>query len=97
MSLAADAPMRNEGPFTPPSLEGTVVLPSNVGGAHWGGVAVDPARQIAVVPVNHLVAMVQLIPLDRYDTTGGAPERVATRRPVHAHARHAIRDAAAHR
>ena len=60
--------MRNEGPFTPPSLEGTVVLPSNVGGAHWGGVAVDTARQIAVVPVNHLVALVQLIPLDRFDT-----------------------------
>ena len=60
--------MRNEGPFTPPSLEGTVALPSNVGGAHWGGVAVDTARQIAVVPVNHLVAIVQLIPLDRFDT-----------------------------
>jgi quinoprotein glucose dehydrogenase len=60
--------LRNDGPFTPPSLEGTVVLPSNVGGAHWGGVAVDAARQIAVVPVNHLVALVQLIPVDRFDT-----------------------------
>jgi quinoprotein glucose dehydrogenase len=60
--------MRNEGPFTPPSVEGTVVLPSNVGGAHWGGTAVDTARQIVVVPVNRLVAMVQLIPLDRFDT-----------------------------
>ncbi|MEO7084545.1 MAG: pyrroloquinoline quinone-dependent dehydrogenase [Gemmatimonadaceae bacterium] len=60
--------LRNEGPFTPPSLEGTVVLPSNVGGAHWGGLAFDPARQIAVVPVNRLVAFVQLIPLDRMDT-----------------------------
>lgn len=60
--------MRNEGPFTPPSLEGTVALPSNVGGAHWGGLAVDTERQIAVVPVNHLVAMVQLIPVDQFDT-----------------------------
>ena len=48
--------------FTPPSLEGTLVLPSNVGGAHWGGLAFDPLRQIAVVPVNRLAAMVQLIP-----------------------------------
>jgi quinoprotein glucose dehydrogenase len=54
--------LRNEGIFTPPSLQGTVVLPSNIGGAHWGGVAFDPARQIAVVPVNTLAAMVQLIP-----------------------------------
>jgi quinoprotein glucose dehydrogenase len=56
--------LRNEGIFTPPSLEGTLVLPSNVGGAHWGGLAFDPARQIAVVPVNRLAAMVQLIPAD---------------------------------
>lgn len=54
--------LRNEGIFTPPSLEGTLVLPSNIGGAHWGGVAFDPGRQIAVVPVNRLAAMAQLIP-----------------------------------
>lgn len=60
--------LRYEGVFTPPSLEGTLQIPSNVGGAHWGGVAVDTARQIAVVPVNHLVAMVQLIPIDKFDT-----------------------------
>ena len=62
--LAAIAPLRNEGIFTPPSLEGTLVMPSNIGGAHWGGVAIDPARQLAVVPVNRLVAMVQLIPAE---------------------------------
>jgi len=56
-------PLRNEGPFTPPGLEGTLVLPGNVGGAAWGGVAFDPARQLAVIPVNTLAAMVQLIPL----------------------------------
>jgi quinoprotein glucose dehydrogenase len=56
-------PLRNEGPFTPPSLQGTLVLPGNVGGAAWGGVAFDPARQLAIVPVNTLAAMVQLIPL----------------------------------
>jgi quinoprotein glucose dehydrogenase len=54
--------LRNEGIFTPPSLEGTIVMPSNIGGAHWGGLAFDPSRQIAVVPVNRLGAMVQLIP-----------------------------------
>ncbi len=54
--------LRNEGIFTPPSLEGTLVIPSNIGGAHWGGLTFDPERQIAVVPVNTLAAMVQLIP-----------------------------------
>jgi quinoprotein glucose dehydrogenase len=58
--------LRNEGIFTPPSLEGTLVLPSNIGGAHWGGLAVDPGRQLAVVPVNRIIAEVQLIPREEY-------------------------------
>jgi len=53
--------LRNEGIFTPPSLEGTIVVPSNIGGAHWGGLAFDPVRQLAIVPVNRLAAAVQLI------------------------------------
>jgi len=58
--------LRNEGIFTPPSVRGSFVMPSNIGGAHWGGVAVDPVRQIAVVPVNRIAAVVQLIPRDRF-------------------------------
>ena len=60
--------LRNEGIFTPPSFEGTLVLPSNIGGAHWGGLTFDPSRQIAVVPVNRLAAMVQLIKADSANT-----------------------------
>lgn len=59
--------LRQEGIFTPPSTRGTLVMPSNVGGAHWGGVAVDANRAIAVVPVNRLAAIVQLIPAEQYD------------------------------
>ena len=58
---------RNEGIFTPPSLEGTIALPSNIGGAQWGGVAFDPVRQLAVVPVNRLAAIAQLIPIANVD------------------------------
>jgi quinoprotein glucose dehydrogenase len=61
------ASLRNDGVFTPPSLEGTLVTPSNIGGAHWGGLAFDSTRQIAVVAVNRVAAMVQLIPVDRYN------------------------------
>ncbi len=60
--------LRNEGVFTPPDLGGTLVIPSNVGGAHWGGVAFDSNRSIAVVTVNRLASMVQLIPVDQHDT-----------------------------
>jgi quinoprotein glucose dehydrogenase len=66
--LAQIRPLRNEGPFTPPSFEGTLQRPSNVGGAHWGGLAYDPVHHIAVVPVNTIAAFVQLIPVDQADT-----------------------------
>src|SRR5207244_3856577 len=64
---AAIDSLRNEGIFTPPSIRGTLAMPSNIGGAHWGGVAVDPVRQIAVVPVNRIAAVVQLIPRETFD------------------------------
>jgi quinoprotein glucose dehydrogenase len=64
---AAIANLRNERIFTPPAVRGTLVLPSNIGGAHWGGVAVDPERQIAVIPVNRIAAVVQLIPREGFD------------------------------
>lgn len=56
--------LRDEGPFTPPGLQGTLVLPSNVGGAHWGGVAFDPERQLAIVPTNRIAAVITLLPRD---------------------------------
>jgi quinoprotein glucose dehydrogenase len=65
--------LRSEGIFTPPSLEGTLIVPSNIGGAHWGGVAYDPERQIAVVPVNRVAAVAQLIPRERYDRASAEP------------------------
>ena len=71
--------LRNEGPFTPPSLEGSLALPGNIGGAHWGGVAFDPSAQIAVVPVNTAAAIVKLIPRAHFDSLrrGGTGNRIA--------------------
>jgi quinoprotein glucose dehydrogenase len=59
--------LRNEGPFTPPSERGTLVYPSSIGGAHWGGVTFDPVRQIAVVPTNRIPIEVRLIPRASFD------------------------------
>jgi glucose dehydrogenase len=33
---------RNEGLYTPPSLQGTISMPGHNGGTNWGGSAVDP-------------------------------------------------------
>jgi len=68
------AGLRNEGIFTPPSLEGTLVMPSNIGGAHWGGVAADTQSGIVVVPVNRIAAVVQLIPSKGFDLAAARQE-----------------------
>ncbi len=40
--------------FTPPSLQGTLVYPSNVGGVNWGSAAFDPQRHLLFVDTNRL-------------------------------------------
>ncbi|MET4234501.1 quinoprotein glucose dehydrogenase [Bradyrhizobium sp. LA6.10] len=40
--------LRYEGPFTPPSEQGTLVFPGDFGMFEWGGIAIDPKRQIAI-------------------------------------------------
>jgi quinoprotein glucose dehydrogenase len=56
------ATLRNEGIYTPPAAEGTLVVPGNAGGINWGGVAVDEARQRLVVNVQDLPWAVWLLP-----------------------------------
>jgi len=58
---------RSEGIFTPPSLQGTAVVPGNVGGVNWGSAAYDPQRHLMIVNTNRLVAWVKLIPRDKFD------------------------------
>jgi quinoprotein glucose dehydrogenase len=53
----------NHGPiYTPPSLKGTVLLPSAAGGPNWGGGAYDPKTHIMVVPTNRVPMIVTLVP-----------------------------------
>jgi quinoprotein glucose dehydrogenase len=59
------ASLRYEGTFTPPSLQGTMVAPSNAGGVHWGGVSYDPQRHLLVTNINRLVAVIRLIPREK--------------------------------
>jgi quinoprotein glucose dehydrogenase len=47
--------------FTPPSLQGTMVFPSNVGGVNWGSAAYDPQRHLLFMDANRLPIFVKLI------------------------------------
>ena len=62
----AMAKLRNEGFYTPPSLQGTLVFPGNAGGVNWGSVAVDSERGVLYANTNRLAGMVRLIPRGEY-------------------------------
>jgi quinoprotein glucose dehydrogenase len=71
--------LRNEGVFTPPSLQGSLHVPGNIGGLHWGGMAWDPLRRLLIAPVNHYPAIIRLIPKARFEEARKAhPERETT-------------------
>jgi quinoprotein glucose dehydrogenase len=53
--------LRSEGIYTPPSLQGTIMLPAYSGGINWGGVSFHQSKQLAIVRVTEIAAVVQLI------------------------------------
>ena len=58
--------MRYEGIYTPPTDEGLGMLlfPGTIGGMNWGGVAVDPDRQVVVTNHSRLPNQVLLVARD---------------------------------
>lgn len=56
------AALRNEGLFTPPSLQGTLVYPGDVGGMNWSGVSFDRKHGLLITNTNRLPRAVTLIP-----------------------------------
>lgn len=53
---------RNDGLYTPPSTQGTLVFPFTGGGVNWGGAAFDPVNQILYANTSRAVHVVTLIP-----------------------------------
>ncbi len=53
--------------FTPPSLQGTLVFPSNVGGVNWGSAAYDPRSHLLFMDTNRLPIFVKLIPRTEFE------------------------------
>jgi quinoprotein glucose dehydrogenase len=62
------AKYRYEGPFTPPSFEGTIMAPGNVGGIHWGGMCYDPASGMLYTNINRVAAVIRMIPRNQVDS-----------------------------
>ncbi|WP_170228139.1 pyrroloquinoline quinone-dependent dehydrogenase [Denitratisoma oestradiolicum] len=65
---------RHEGLFTPPSLQGTVNYPSNLGASNWGSVAIDPRRGILIANTNRIASVVTMIPREEMNRRIAAGE-----------------------
>lgn len=70
--------LRYDGPFTPPSQQGTLVFPGNFGVMDWGGIAIDPVRKILFAHPNYMAFVDRLIPQQpaarRFDPQVGPKE-----------------------
>jgi quinoprotein glucose dehydrogenase len=53
--------LRNDGPFAPPSLEGTIVFPGFDGAGEWGGQAFDPETGLYYVNSNEMAWVLRLV------------------------------------
>ena len=58
--------LRDDGLFTPPSLQGSLSEPGNVGGMNWSGYAFDPQNSLLLVNTNNLPAEMGVVPADKY-------------------------------
>jgi quinoprotein glucose dehydrogenase len=59
--------LRYDGPFTPPSLKGTLTFPATVGGVEWGGGAVDPATNTYIVNNSYVTQIYRLLTRKQYE------------------------------
>jgi quinoprotein glucose dehydrogenase len=70
------AAQRNDGIYTPPTIEGSLLVPTNGGGNNWGSPAIDPQNKIMVVVTWRMPATVRLIP--RADCEGVMQAQIGT-------------------
>jgi quinoprotein glucose dehydrogenase len=66
--------LRSEGVFTPPSIEGSLMFPSNAGGMNWSGMSLDPVRGLLITNTNRIAFEVRLIPRDEYNQLRGTKD-----------------------
>jgi quinoprotein glucose dehydrogenase len=54
--------LRNDGLYTPPSTQGTLIFPMTGGGVNWGSAAFDPVHQILYANTSYAIHIVKLMP-----------------------------------
>lgn len=71
--------LRYEGMYTPPSVRGSILFPSALGGGNWGGAAYDPATNSLILKAENLATVLRVIPKKDSAEDQQAPKDYLTR------------------
>lgn len=63
----AIAAARHEGLYTPPSEQGTILFPLTGGGVNWGGITIDPVKQILYANTSRGAHLITLFPAAKFE------------------------------
>ncbi len=61
---------KNEGMYTPPSLEGTIAMPGTRGGVLWGGLSYDHHKNMVYVNANEIPMILKLKKIEQEGLKG---------------------------
>lgn len=64
---------RYDGMYTPPSMKGSILFPSALGGGNWGGATYDPKQNLLVIKAENLATLIKVVKKDgsQGQDTGG--------------------------
>ena len=54
--------LRYDGMYTPPSVQGSILFPSALGGGNWGGAAYDPTNNLLIIKAENLATVIKVVP-----------------------------------
>ena len=55
---------RYDGMYTPPSIKGSILFPSALGGGNWGGASYDPKQNLLVIKAENLATLIKVVKKD---------------------------------
>ena len=72
--------LRYDGMYTPPSVRGSLLFPSALGGGNWGGAAYDPATNLLIIKAENLATVLRVVAKkDPVAEDGQTPKNYLTR------------------
>lgn len=74
--------LRYDGMYTPPSLRGSILFPSALGGGNWGGAAYDPRTNLLIIKAENLATVLRVIAKENPAAEDQKPSKNYLTRPL---------------